>query len=196
MSKVILDNNLKKKIPNILSFGRILLVPMFVFLLIEPNEATTFWALVIFVIASLTDWLDGYLARVFEAQSILGKLLDPLADKILTMAALVMLAAYPLEPRIPAWMVVFLLAREFLVSGLRSVAAVKGIVVSASRLAKYKTAVMMISIVFLLVRETHTFFGYSVDFFSVGMITLWLAFLLSISSGISYGISLKKVFLE
>ena len=144
-------NQFARRLPNILSVLRLLAVPLFVVLLIDPTPTARLWATSIFVVASITDWLDGYIARIYKAESILGTLLDPLADKILVMAALVMLAAVPHEPRVPAWIVVVLLSREFLVTGLRGVAAVKGIVVPASRWAKHKTAWTMLSIVFLLV---------------------------------------------
>ena len=85
---------------------RLLAVPVFVFLLIDPTPASSLWATGIFIAASVTDWLDGYLARIYHAESILGTLLDPLADKILVMSALVMLASVTTEPRVPAWMVV------------------------------------------------------------------------------------------
>ena len=113
-----------------------------------PRPQSNLWATAIFIIASLTDWLDGYIARLYQAETILGTLLDPLADKVLVMAALVMLAAAPSGPRVAAWMVVVLLAREFLVTGLRSLAAVKGTVVPASRWAKHKTAWTLIAIIF------------------------------------------------
>ncbi len=184
-----------RRAPNILTFLRILAVPVFVFLLVDPSPQASLWATAIFVVASLTDWLDGYIARAYKGETILGTLLDPLADKILVMAALVMLAASIDEPRVPAWMVVTILAREFLVSGLRSLAAVQGVVVAASRWAKHKTAWTMVAIVFLLIREPYEIFGLLIDFHFAGMIFLWLALIFTVSTGIDYAVKLRKMFL-
>lgn len=184
-----------KKAPNILTVMRILAVPFFVFLLTDPSPQSRLWATAIFLLASFTDWLDGYLARIYKAESILGTLLDPLADKVLVTAALVMLAAEGGELRVPAWLVVIILARDLLVSGLRSLAAVQGIVVAASRAAKHKTAWTMVAIVFLLVGQTYQIYGTEVNFHVVGMIVLWGAVVLSVASGLDYAIKLRRVFL-
>lgn len=185
-----------KRLPNFLTYIRILMVPFFVLLLIDPSPFYGIWATCIFIFASFTDWLDGYIARAFDAQSILGTLLDPLADKVLVMAALIMLSASPVEPRLPAWIVVALLSREFLVTGLRSLAAVKGIIVSASELAKHKTAWTFIAIVCLLIKEPYKIFNTLIDFHKSGMAFMWIALALSIVSGVQYFIALKKVFVE
>lgn len=185
-----------KRAPNVLTFLRILAVPLFVFLLIDPTPQANLWATAIFIVASLTDWLDGYIARIYKAESILGTLLDPLADKVLVMAALVMLASGSSEPRVPAWMVVVILAREFLVSGLRSLAAVKGTVVPASRWAKHKTAWTMVAIVFLLVHEPYKIFSMLVNFHLAGMVFLWLALFFTVTTGVDYAIKLRKMFWE
>lgn len=184
-----------KKIPNILSFLRILIIPVFMVLLVDPTPSSRLWAALIFAGASITDWLDGYLARIYKAESILGTLLDPLADKVLVMASLVMLAAVPTEPRVPAWIVVVLLAREFLVTGLRSLAAVQGIVVAASNWAKHKTAWTLIAIEFLIIDEPYEIFGGFVNFYLAGMAFLWIAMVLSVATGIDYAVKLRKVFL-
>lgn len=185
-----------KKAPNILTFIRIIAIPFFMYLLTVPTPESHLWAAGIFVFASLTDWLDGYIARIYKAETIIGTLLDPIADKVLVMAALVMLTAVQTEPRVPAWIVVALLAREFLVSGLRSLAAVQGNVVAASRFAKHKTAWTMLAIFFLLVAKPYTVFGINIDFFQVGMWCLWIALFLSVTTGIHYAVKLKNVFLE
>ena len=187
-------DQLGKRLPNILSVLRILVVPVFMALLSDPTPQGRLWATAIFVAASITDWLDGYIARVYKAESILGTLLDPLADKVLVMAALVMLAAIPSEPRVPAWIVVVLLAREFLVTGLRSLAAVKGTVVPASTWAKHKTAWTLIAILFLLIDEPYEVFGTLVNFYVSGMAFLWIAMFLSVATGIDYAVKLRKVF--
>jgi CDP-diacylglycerol--glycerol-3-phosphate 3-phosphatidyltransferase len=173
---------------------RILAVPVFVMLLIEPSPGMGMWAMIIFVTASFTDWLDGYIARLYNAQSILGTVLDPLADKILVMAALVMLVAVPAHPRVPAWIVVALLSREFVVTGLRSLAAIQGVVVPASELAKHKTAWTFIAIVCLLIKEPYELYDTLIDFHLSGMIFLWIALIISVVSGVQYAINLRSVF--
>ncbi len=164
-------------------------------LLINPTPTSGLWATLIFTGASITDWLDGYLARIYKAESIFGTLFDPLADKILTMAALVMLCAIPNEPRVPAWMVVALLSREMLVSALRSLAAVRGTVVPATRFAKHKTCWLMLAIVFLLINEPYEVLGFLIDFHFSGMIFLSIALAFSVGTGIAYANQLKKMFL-
>ena len=187
-------SNFARRLPNILSVLRLLAVPLFVILLIDPTPTARLWATFIFVVASITDWLDGYIARIYKAESILGTLLDPLADKILVMAALVMLAAVPHEPRVPAWIVVVLLSREFLVTGLRGVAAVKGIVVPANRWAKHKTAWTMVAIIFLLIDEPYMVFGVPINFYLSGMVFLWIALFFTVTTGMQYAVQLRKVF--
>lgn len=190
------SSRFKKKIPNILTFLRILVVPVFVYLLVEPTPGEKVAATIIFVVASFTDWLDGYLARLYKAESPVGKLLDPLADKILVMAALVMLAAVPSEARVPAWMVVVLLGREMVVNGFRMVASVSGTVVPASRWAKHKTAWTMLALVFLLIDEPYKVFGVLVDFHFSGMVFLSLALIYSVTTGFAYTQSLKNLWVD
>lgn len=185
-----------KRAPNVLTLSRFFVVPVFVILMIDPTPQSSLWATVLFLCAAVTDWLDGYLARIFEAESILGKLLDPLADKILVMGALVMLAALPAERGVPAWMVVVLLAREIIITGLRALAAVKGIVVPASELAKHKTAWTFIAIVFLLIGEPYDFLGVLVHFHRAGVAFLWIALILAVISGLNYARDLRMVFVE
>ena len=180
-----LDKESKKKIPNILTAIRFLVIPFFVYLLIFPSNANLIWAAVVFILASITDWLDGYIARLYDAESILGKLLDPLADKILVMSALVMLCSKPIA-LIPAWLVVLLLSREFLVTGLRSLAAVKGVVVAASNLAKFKTATMMIAIILLFLTPLTPYFKI------LGLYTLYVSGVISVISGIQYATRFKS----
>lgn len=187
-------NYIGKQLPNFLTVLRILAVPVFVMLLIEPSPQMGVWAMGIFVIASFTDWLDGYIARLYDAQSILGTLLDPLADKILVMSALVMLCSVTTQPRVPAWIVVLLLGREFMVTGLRSLAAIQGVVVPASELAKHKTAWTFIAILCLLIKEPYEIFDTMIDFHLSGMIFLWIALIFSLVSGAQYAVNLRKVF--
>jgi CDP-diacylglycerol--glycerol-3-phosphate 3-phosphatidyltransferase len=189
-----LNDSIGKRIPNFLTALRILAVPVFVYLLIDPTPSKTLWATGIFMFASFSDWLDGYIARLYKAESILGTLLDPLADKILVTSALVMLCAAPEPHRVPAWIVVLLLSREFVVTGLRSLAAVKGTVVPASRWAKHKTAWTLLAICCLLIKENYQLFGSLINFYQAGMIFLWIAVIYSIGTGAQYAIALRKMF--
>lgn len=185
-----------KSLPNLITALRFLLVPVFVILMLKPTPDRMTWSAIIFLFASVTDWLDGYLARIYEAESILGKLLDPLADKVLVLAALVMLAVHPDGARVPAWMVIVLLSREFLVMGLRSLAAVKGTVVAASYWAKHKTAWTLVALICLLVDKTYTLVGLDINFHLVGTIAIWGALFLSLWSGWQYAHRLRKYIFE
>ncbi|MDR2337337.1 MAG: CDP-diacylglycerol--glycerol-3-phosphate 3-phosphatidyltransferase [Deltaproteobacteria bacterium] len=183
----------KKYLPNFLTILRILMVPFFVFILIPPtSQFGNIIAVSIFIIASFTDWLDGYLARAFKAESVIGKMMDPLADKVLVLAALIMLSAGP-DPRVPAWITVILISRDVIITGLRSLAAFKGEIVSAIMLAKYKTATTMLGITFLLVGGTYSAFGIQVNFKEVGNFIIWIALILSLVSATQYFIKLRKL---
>jgi len=185
----------KKHTPNLLSLLRILLVPFFVVLMIRPTELGNIMAAIIFIAASLTDWLDGYLARAFKAESIIGKMMDTIADKVLVTAALVMLTAGA-DQRIAPWMVVALLSRELIVTGLRSLASLKGMTVSPSNVAKYKTAFQLVAIIFLLINGTYSALGVTIDFNMVGTVLIWIALVLSIGSAVKYFVDLRNLFDE
>ena len=149
--------NLIANLPNSLTYIRILLIPLFVALMVDPSRGMVNLAILIFIIAAITDLADGMIARRFQVVTDTGKLLDPLADKILVMAALVMLVAQradlDAQPWVPAWMVVFVLAREIWVTGLRAVAASRGEVVAARDVGKIKSLLQMTSIVLLLLHD-------------------------------------------
>lgn len=175
-------------IPNLLTFGRIVLIPFFVWLLDVPSPVRGFWACILFTIAALTDLLDGYLARKLGVVSVLGKFLDPLADKLIVMAALVWMV--PMG-RIPAWVVVLLLGREISVTGLRSVAASEGVVISAGNEGKTKTALQMIGIIALLLGYPYhlSYLGIDlgvVDLVHVGEALVILSLLFSFASAAQY----------
>ena len=141
-------------IPNLLTIFRILLIPVFVyFLSVEQNYVAT----AIFIVAAITDWLDGYWARKTNQVTDFGKLMDPIADKILVMSALVMLVGlrgfFKAEPWVPAWIVIMVLARETWVNGLRSLAASRGVVVAAGNLGKIKSFLQMTAIILLLLHD-------------------------------------------
>ncbi|MCK4690476.1 MAG: CDP-diacylglycerol--glycerol-3-phosphate 3-phosphatidyltransferase [Desulfuromonadales bacterium] len=186
-------------LPNILTLTRIAAVPVVVVLLMFESRANCFWATIIFSLAAITDWLDGYLARKWHIETVLGKFLDPLADKLIVMAALIMLI--PLD-RVPAWAVFLILAREMLVTGLRSIASSEGIVIAASPLGKYKTIFQMVAIVGLLLHYPYYwFFGVQFDFLyssfhNVGMFFFYIAFVLTLWSGGDYLTKFFRVFLK
>jgi len=184
-------------LPNILTLSRIAAVPVIVLLLLFESKQSCFWAAVLFTAASMTDWLDGYLARKWGIVTILGKFLDPLADKLIVMAALIMLI--PLD-RVPAWAVFLILARELIVSGIRSIASSEGIVIAASDLGKYKTIFQMIAIVGLLLHyHYYWFFGVQFDFLypslhNAGIFIFYISLFLTVWSGIDYFVKFFKVF--
>jgi CDP-diacylglycerol--glycerol-3-phosphate 3-phosphatidyltransferase len=167
-----MDSNPQKdlwNLPNILSITRIGTAPLLVVILLSPGKALSLVAAIVFLVVCLTDWLDGYLARRMGVITSLGKFLDPLADKLLIMTAFIMLI--PLG-RVPAWMVALIVSREIAVTGLRTVLADRGVVISASWAGKTKTVAQICAIVPLLLH--YRFLG--VDFQAVGTVLVWLAF--------------------
>jgi CDP-diacylglycerol--glycerol-3-phosphate 3-phosphatidyltransferase len=175
-------------LPNLLTMGRIVAIPFFVWLLESPTPVRGFWASIVFTAAAFTDMLDGYLARKLGVVSVLGKFLDPLADKLIVMAALVWMV--PMG-RIPAWAVVLLLARELAVMGLRSVAASEGVVISAGQEGKTKTALQMLGIVALLLGYPFhmAYAGLDmgvVDMVHIGQMLVYLSLLFSFASAAQY----------
>ena len=184
-------------LPNILTLSRIAAVPAVVLLLMFESKENCFWAAAVFMMASLTDWLDGYLARRWGIVTVLGKFLDPLADKLIVMAALIMLI--PLD-RVPAWTVLVILSRELIVSGIRSIASSEGIVIAASNLGKYKTIFQMIAIVGLLVHyRYYWFFGVEYNFLypsfhNAGIVVYYISLFLTVWSGADYFVKFFKIF--
>ena|SRR5215470_9247769 len=169
-------------LPNLITAFRIALVPVLVVVLRHPGRGSSVLAALLFFLACWSDFFDGYLARRHGLTSSLGKLLDPLADKLIVVSALIMLAAMPREPRIPAWIVVAIVGRELAVTGLRAVAVSEGIVLAAEELGKYKTIFQMLALIGLLLH--YPFFG--VDFFAAGMYFLWPSLVLTLWSGVDY----------
>lgn len=178
------------KVPNWLTYLRLLLIPVFVFLFNDPSQFMVYLSAIIFVFASFTDYLDGMIARKYGAVSNTGKLLDPLADKILIMAALIMLVAQRSDsdgsPWVPAWMVVLILAREIWVTGLRGIAATQGVTVAASNTGKYKTVAQVVAVTLLILHGPIQLFGYSMTFKWIGMNILFLSLAFSYWSAIEY----------
>jgi len=168
--------------PNLLTLMRIALVPVLVCLLLFPGPAPSAIAAGVFFVATLSDFFDGYIARSYGSGTTLGKFLDPLADKLLVVSVLIMLAAMPRFPRVPAWMVVVLVMREIAVTGLRAMAAAEGQVMAAEELGKYKMALQAIAIQGLLIHYVY----FHIDFFAAGMFILWIAMALSVWSAVDY----------
>jgi len=183
-------------LPNLLTLGRIAAIPAVVVLLFSDSRNAGFWAAAVFSAACVTDWLDGWLARKWGIVTVLGKFLDPLADKLLVMAALIMLI--PLG-RVPAWAVFIILAREMIVTGLRSVASSEGIVIAASDLGKYKTIFQMVAIIGLLLHyDYYWFFGIRWEVFHAhmqvaGIFFFYIALVVTIWSGADYLAKFFKV---
>src|SRR5512137_1254804 len=174
-------------LPNMLTMARIAAIPLMAVLLLSPSQPAGFWAAALFSLASITDWLDGYLARRMGIVTVFGKFLDPIADKLIVMAALIMILPFG---RVPAWMVLVILGREIIITGLRGIASTEGIVIPASDLGKFKTIFQIVAILGLLLHyDYHWFFGMEniylyVNMHNVGIFYLWIATILTIWSGI------------
>jgi len=183
-------------LPNLLTLARIAAIPAIVILLLFDTRTTSFFAAAVFGAAAITDWLDGWLARKWQVVTVLGKFLDPLADKLIVMAALIMLIPHG---RVPAWAVFLILAREMVVTGLRSIASAEGIVISASDLGKYKTIFQMTAIPGLLLHyDYYWLFGlrwelFHVDMHIFGIFYFYVAFFMTMWSGGDYLFKFFKV---
>jgi cardiolipin synthase (CMP-forming) len=177
-----------KKIPNILTIGRIILVPFFVLAFYLPGFYGDLTALILFIIASFTDLLDGMLARIFGAESKLGELLDPIADKIIVATALILLVMDGTIKNYEVVAAIIILTREILISGLREFLAKGKIRLPVSNLAKLKTVLQMVSISLLLSGETGNkilnFQDYNAQ--TIGIILLWLSAFLTLFTGYEY----------
>ena len=163
-------------LPNKITLFRIFLVPIIIVFLISPSLWSCFIAAVIFALAAASDWLDGHLARVTDQVTLLGKLLDPIADKLLVIAALVPLVELG---RVSAWIVVVIVGREFAVSGLRMIASSQSIHISAGVTGKYKMVAEIVAILFLIL-DFNPIFHY------LGQIGIWVAMILSLVSAVDY----------
>ncbi len=175
-------------IPNLLTMARVVMIPIFLWFLDQDTPKACFFAALIYTAAALTDALDGYLARKLGVVSVLGKFLDPLADKLIVMAGLVWMV--PMG-RIQAWVVVVLLSREMAVNGLRTIAASEGVVISAGDDGKIKTALQMIGIIALVIGYPYhlVYAGVDlgvVDMQRVGRVWIYLSLVFSVASAAQY----------
>ncbi|HWQ79460.1 MAG TPA: CDP-diacylglycerol--glycerol-3-phosphate 3-phosphatidyltransferase [Anaerovoracaceae bacterium] len=171
-------------LPNKLTMLRIILIPVFIIVLMIGYY---YISAVIFVLAALTDALDGHIARKYNLITNFGKIMDPLADKLLVVSALVCLVELG---DVAGWMVIVILAREFTITGLRSVAAAQGNVIAAGWSGKVKTASQMVAITALLLQN----WPFSLIGFPFAEIMLWVAVVMTIVSGVEYIIKNKSVF--
>lgn len=178
-------------IPNKITLSRIFLIPIFIILLsIDFNwgewgigesvlPVSHFVAALLFIVAAATDWVDGHYARKYDLVTNFGKFLDPLADKLLVSAALILLVELGFAP---AWVVIIIISREFAVTGLRLVASGEGIVLAASNMGKLKTATQMTAIAVLLLHN----FPFSYIGVPIGIIMLYVALFFTVLSGYDY----------
>ncbi|MGQ9688910.1 MAG: CDP-diacylglycerol--glycerol-3-phosphate 3-phosphatidyltransferase [Desulfobaccales bacterium] len=168
-----------KNLPNLLTLIRILAIPVVMVFLCFPGPLASFLGAMSFAIAGATDFLDGFLARRHRTVTPFGKFMDPLADKLLVSAALIMLI--PLG-RAPAWMVAIIIGRELMVTGLRGLAAAEGIILAPDRWGKSKTLLQMVAITALILHYPYQ----ALDFQRVGIALLWVALIVTVTSGIGY----------
>ncbi|MDM8544710.1 CDP-diacylglycerol--glycerol-3-phosphate 3-phosphatidyltransferase [Desulfococcaceae bacterium HSG9] len=173
--------------PNTLTLFRVLSIPGIIILLLFPNRFNAVVAALLFSVASITDFFDGFLARRWGMVSNIGKLMDPLADKLLVSSTCIMLVSLGW---VPGWIVCIIIGREIAVTGLRTLLVENQLDVSASQLGKYKTGFQIAAIIPLLFH--YPFWG--IDFQAIGSLYLWVALILTIWSGIDYFIRFKKLF--
>ena len=166
-------------LPNILTCLRVLLIPVFMVLAYQNNMPCDIAALIVYVVACLTDYVDGYLARKNNQVTNFGKFMDPVADKLLVMAALLLFVE---DGTIAAWMVAVILGREFIVSALRMVAAAEGLVIAANKWGKAKTVITMITLIFLLCPIGPILLGPV----SLQEIMIWITVVITAISGVTY----------
>ncbi len=173
--------------PNLMTLGRIACIPVFIALLAYENRRNSFLAAAVFAAAAISDWIDGWLARVSNKVTTLGKFLDPLADKIIVLSALVILLRLG---RVPSWVVVIILARELLISGLRTIAMSEGLVIAASRGGKWKTSLQLSGIIALMLHYhfpiDYLLWTVVTDFHTVGLTLLYLSLIPGIASAVDY----------
>lgn len=165
-------------LPNKITIARVFMIPIFLLIYLMPNiPAGNYIAAAIFIIACLSDALDGYLARKYHLVTNFGKFADPLADKLLVSAALICFVELQL---VPAWIIIVIISREFIISGFRLVASDNGVVIAASYIAKFKTTAQMIMSVLLIINLNNTFFNVLEQIF------IYLSLVLTILSLIDY----------
>lgn len=181
--------------PNLITYGRIAVIPILALLMVqigpehtaEHNACYSFWAMIVFAIAGISDLVDGYYARKYGEVSLLGKFFDPMADKLIHMTALVMLI--PLG-RLPAWFAVVLLFREIFVSGLRAAAAGEGLVIDAAQWGKWKTAWLNVGIAgVILYNPLFEGTAFQLNTYDASLVCLAIGFIFSVASAMQYTVA-------
>jgi CDP-diacylglycerol--glycerol-3-phosphate 3-phosphatidyltransferase len=175
------DASTNLNLPNFLTVVRILLIPVFVVLFVDPTPDRSLIAAVVFVVAAVTDLLDGYLARRHSQITRLGRLLDPIADKLLVLSALILLVEFD---RVNPIVAILIIAREVAVTGVRAIAAPQGIILDAETTGKYKMAVQVVAIVFLLLEKGVLPDAWPIHEIGTGL--LYMALALALYSGNRY----------
>jgi len=172
-------------LPNLITLARIASIPLVLVFIDDSDPVRSLWACLIFLVASVSDALDGYLARSRKMITVVGKFLDPLADKLLVMAVLVYMVRIG---RVPDWIAVLLIGREIAITGLRGIAISEGLVIAASPFGKNKTAFQLIGIAFLILHFPYPLLGtnHVIDFHSVGLTVIYVSLVFSIFSAIQY----------
>jgi CDP-diacylglycerol---glycerol-3-phosphate 3-phosphatidyltransferase len=171
--------------PNLITLLRVTVIPVLFFLLLSPGRDGSLIIAGLFVFAALTDLLDGYLARKYEIVTVMGKFLDPIADKLIVNTAMILMI--PIG-RISAWIVAIIIIRDFVVDGIRAISQSEGYVIQASRLGKQKTLCQVFAVSALMIH--YPFLG--IDAHAVGTVILYIALVLSVTSGIDYLIKFYK----
>jgi CDP-diacylglycerol---glycerol-3-phosphate 3-phosphatidyltransferase len=172
-------------LPNLVTLVRVAFIPLIIVCIDNYSPKLSALSAFLFAVASASDALDGYLARRMGLITVVGKFLDPLADKLIVLCTLVMLVAHG---RAPAWLVIVLMARELAVTGLRAIASQEGYVIAAGAGGKAKAALQMVGIGFLLVHFKYDIllFDFPLDFHDVGIILLWISLVMSVLSAVEY----------
>lgn len=173
-------------LPNKLTLFRVILIPFFVFFLLAPyfTGYGNYIAVAVFIVASITDFLDGHIARKRNLVTNFGKFMDPLADKLLVCSALICLIELD---RLPAWIVIIIIAREFIISGFRLIASDNGVVIAASYWGKFKTTFQMLMVIVLILDIPHPVFCW------IGVILTYVSLALTVISLIDYIVKNKNV---
>ncbi|MBI4633939.1 MAG: CDP-diacylglycerol--glycerol-3-phosphate 3-phosphatidyltransferase [Deltaproteobacteria bacterium] len=175
-------------LPNAITMLRVCVLPVLFFLLLSPGRLWSLVIAILFIMAALTDILDGYVARKYHIVTSMGKFLDPVVDKLIVNTAMILMI--PIG-RIPAWIVAIIVIRDFIVDGIRTIASDRGIVIDASRLGKKKTLCQIFAVSALIIH--YPFLG--ADAHVVGMVILSIALLLTIYSGMDYFLKFYRMML-
>lgn len=175
-------------LPNKLTMARIIAVPFFIWAYMTNHYIV---ALILFILAALTDMLDGKIARKYNLITNFGKIMDPLADKILVYSAFCLMVE---DGTVPSWMLIIILAREFVIAGMRAVAAAEGIVIAAGMSGKIKTVLQMVAVPLLILALGMQTSAYFNMVYIAGQVFLWASLIMTVYSGAEYIIKNKKVF--